>query len=101
MVKRSKLQKLTSDFENLKMHEHETIYEFNSRILTMVNGFFALRKPIFKEEICRKILKYVHPRYYPKILAIEEYADMSTMTRGLLIEKLIVYETSYLNLNFK
>ena len=46
IVKRSKLYKLTSDFENLKMHEHETISEFNSRSLAMVNDFFALGKPI-------------------------------------------------------
>ena len=44
-----KLQKFTYDFENLKMHEHETISEFNSRILPMVNDFFALGKPIYEE----------------------------------------------------
>ena len=66
----------------------------------MVNDFFVLEKPISKEEICRKILRYVHP-YHLKILAIEEYADMSAMTRGSLIGKLMVYKTSYLNLNHK
>ncbi|KAH9671430.1 hypothetical protein KPL70_017375 [Citrus sinensis] len=39
--------------------------------------------------------------YYPKILAIEEYADMSAMIRGSLIGKLMVYETNYLNLDPK
>ena len=67
----------------------------------MVNDFFALGKPISKEEICRKILRFVHPRYHPKILAIKKYVDMSAMTRGSLIGKLMVYETNYLNLNFK
>ena len=60
--------------------------EFNSRILAMVNDFFALEKPISEEEICRKILRSIHPRYHPKIFAIEEYVDMSTMTRGSLNE---------------
>ena len=41
----------------------------------MVNDFFALGKL--------------------KILAIEEYADMSVMTRSSLIGKLMVYETNY------
>ena len=63
------------------MHEHETIFEFNSRILPIGNYFYALGKPISEEEICRKILKFVHLRYYPEILAIEEYVDMSAMTR--------------------
>ena len=54
-VKHSKLQKLTYDFENLKMHEYESIYEFNSRIIPMVNDFFAFQKPISEEEICTKI----------------------------------------------
>ena len=83
------------------MHEHETISEFNYRILTMVNDFFALGKPISEEEICRKNLRSAHPRYHPKILAIEEYTDISIVTRGSLIRKLMVYETNYLNLNFK
>ena len=83
------------------MHEHETISEFNSRILAMVNDFFTLGKPISEEEICRKILRSANPRYHLKILAIEEYADMSAMIRGSLIGKLMAYETMYLNLNFE
>ena len=54
---------------------------------SMVNDFFAIGKPIFEEEIYRKILRSVNPRYHPKILAIEEYANMSTMTKGSLIGK--------------
>ena len=83
------------------MHKHETISEFNSRILAMVNDFFAFGKLIFEEQICRKILRFVHPRYQPKILAIEKYVDMSIMNRGSFIGKLMVYETNYLNLNPK
>ena len=82
------------------MHEHETISEFNFRILAMVNDFFTFGKPIFEEEIYWKILRFAHPRYHLKILAIEEYADMSTMTRSL-IGKSMVYKTNYLNLNSK
>ena len=75
------------------MHEHQTISKFNSRILTMVNDYLTFGKPISEEEICRKILRSAHPRYHLKILAIEEYDDMSTMTRDSLIGKLMVYET--------
>ena len=67
------------------MYEHETISKFNSRILVMLNDLFALGKPISEEEICRKILRSAYPRYHPKALAIEEYADMFTPTRGSLI----------------
>ena len=76
------------------MHEHETIYELNSRILSMVNDFFALGKLVSEEEICRRILKSAHLGYHPKILAIKEYADMSTMTMGSPIGKLMVNETN-------
>ena len=55
----------------------------------MVNDFFALGKPISEEEIYRKILKSAHPSYHPKILDIEEYVNMSAMTRGSLIGKLM------------
>ena len=54
MVKRSKLQKLTSDFENMKMHEHETIYEFISRILTMVNDFLLLDNLFLRKKFAKK-----------------------------------------------
>ena len=47
----------------------------------MDNNFFALGKPISEEEICRKILISTHSRYHSKILATEEYVDMSTITR--------------------
>ena len=83
------------------MSEHETISEFNSKILAMANHFFTFGKPISKEEIYNKILSSVHHRYHPKILAIEEYVDMSTITIGSLIGKSMVYETNYLNLNLK
>ena len=53
----------------------------------MVNDFFALGKLFFKEEIYGKILRSVNPRYHPKILVIEEYDDMSTMTRDSFIGK--------------
>ena len=67
----------------------------------MINDFFALGKPISEEDFCRKILRSAHPRYHLKISAIKKYTDMSTMTRGPFMGKLMVYKTNYLNLNPK
>ena len=36
------------------MHEHETISEFNSRILSMVNDFFALGKLVLRKKFVEK-----------------------------------------------
>jgi hypothetical protein len=38
-VKSSRLQLLNSKFENLKMMEEETIYDFNMNILDLANSF--------------------------------------------------------------
>jgi hypothetical protein len=40
----SKLQLLTTKFENLKMDEYETILEFNARLRDIDNTYFALGK---------------------------------------------------------
>ena len=53
-VKRSKLQKLTFDFENLKMHEHKTIYEFNCRILAWLIIFLLLENLFLRKKFVEK-----------------------------------------------
>ena len=45
-VKQSKLQKLYTSFETIKMEDDETFDEFNSKLNTIVNDTFTLGEPI-------------------------------------------------------
>ena len=53
-VKRSKLQKLTSNFENLKMHDHETISEFYLESLLWLMTFLLLENLFLKKKFVEK-----------------------------------------------
>ena len=53
----SKLQILTTRFENLRMLEDETISDFNSKLCDIANKAFALGQKISEEKIVRKVLR--------------------------------------------
>ncbi|KAK2451549.1 gag-protease polyprotein [Trifolium repens] len=71
-VRMSKLQLLTTKFENLRMDEDETISEFNSRLRDIVNSSFALGEKISEEKIARKILRSLPKRLNIKVTTIKE-----------------------------
>lgn len=55
-VKRSKLQLLMTEFENIKMNDQETFMEFYSRLNDICNSMWGLGEKISEARICRKIL---------------------------------------------
>ena len=54
-VKQSKLQKLYTAFETIKMEDDETFDEFNSKLNAIVNDTFTLGEPIPNNRIVKKI----------------------------------------------
>ncbi|XP_057434400.1 uncharacterized protein LOC130727312 [Lotus japonicus] len=56
-VRVSRLQLLTTQFENLKMKEEETVSEFHMKVRDMANASFALGEPMSEEKLVRKILR--------------------------------------------
>ncbi|CAM8978507.1 unnamed protein product [Rhodiola kirilowii] len=48
-IKISKMETVTSKFENLRMQEDETITDFNTRVLDISNEAFALGEPMTEE----------------------------------------------------
>ncbi|KAK2356863.1 gag-protease polyprotein [Trifolium repens] len=91
-VRMTKLQLLTTKFENLRMDEDETISEFNTRLRDIVNSSFALGEKISEEKIARKILRSLPKRFNIKVSAIEESQDLSTMKVDELIGSLQTFE---------
>ena len=70
-VKNSKLQRLTTSFEERRIDEDESFDEFYAKLKDNVNSAFNLREWILKPKIVRKILKSLPKRFYAKITTVE------------------------------
>ena len=56
-IKDSKLQRLTTSFEEIKMEEDESFDEFYAKLKDTVNSAINLGETIHKPKIVRKVLK--------------------------------------------
>ena len=75
-VKDSKLQRLTTSFEEIKMEEDESFDEFYAKLKDILNSAFNLRETTPKLKIVRKVLRSLPERFHAKITAIEESKDI-------------------------
>ena len=71
-VKDSKLQRLTTSFEEIKMKEDESFDAFYAKLKDIVNSAFNLGETISKPKIVRKVLRSLPERFHAKITAIQE-----------------------------
>ncbi|KAK2374735.1 gag-protease polyprotein [Trifolium repens] len=94
-VRMSKLQLLTSKFENLRMEDDKTISEFNTRVRDIANSCFALGEKIPEKKLAIKILRSLPNRFSMKVTAIEESQDLSTMKVDELIGSLQTFEMTF------
>ena len=76
-MREQKLQYLTTNFEALTMLEDESVAEFNVRIRDLDNESYSLGKPMIDEDLVRKTLRALSPRFKMKITAIEEHYNKS------------------------
>jgi ribosome-associated translation inhibitor RaiA len=90
----SKLQLLTTKFENLKMDEYETILEFNARLRDIENTYFALGEKTSEEKPARKILRSLPKGFDMKVTTIEEAQDLSSIKVYELIGSLQTFNMS-------
>ena len=91
-VKDSKLQRLTTSFEEIKMEEDESFDEFYAKLKDIVNSAFNLGETIPKPKIVRKVLKSLPERFHAKITAIEESKDIDKIPLTKLVGNLQMYE---------
>ena len=85
IVKKSKLQMLTTKFEELRMDEDEQFIDFYTKLQDLVNFKASLGDPLKSEVIVRKILRSLLEKFRPKVTAIEESKDIDK----LVVEELI------------
>ena len=91
-VKDSKLQKLTTSFEEIKMEEDESFNEFYAKLKVIVNSAFNLGETIPEPKIVRNVLKSLPERFHAKITAIEESKDIDKIPLIELVGNLQTYE---------
>ena len=75
-VKDSKLQRLTTSFEEIKMEEYESFDDFYVKLKDIVNLAFNLGETIPEPKIVKKVLRSLPEGFHAKITAIEESRDI-------------------------
>ena len=93
-MKNTKLQMLTTQFEELKMSEDESFDTIYSKLNEVVIGKLNLGKKTEDSKIVRKILWSLHESFYAKVTAIEESKDLDDIKVQELIGSLQTYELS-------
>ena len=92
VVKDSKLQRLTTSFEEIKMEEDESFDEFYAMLKDIVNSAFNLGETILEPKIVKKVLRSLPERFHAKIMAIEESKDIDKIPLTELVGNLQTYE---------
>ena len=91
-IKDSKLQRLTTSFEEIKMEEDESFDEFYAKLKDIVNSMFNLGETILEPKIVRKVLRSLPERFHAKITVIEESKDIENIPLMELVGNLQTYE---------
>lgn len=95
-VRMSRLQLLTTEFEDLRMNENESISNFNITMIDISNTSFALGEKMYEEKMARKIIRCLPKKFDMNATAIEESQDLS----NIKVEKLVGYlQTFEMDLN--
>ena len=87
-VENTKLQMLTTRFEELKMSEDESFDSFYSKLNEVVVSKFNLGEKIEDSKIVRKILRSLPKSFRVKVTAIEEGNDLDDIKVQELIGSL-------------
>ena len=93
-VKDTKLQMLTTRFEEVKMSEDESFDPFYSKLNEVVIGKFNLGEKTEDSKIVRKVLQSLPKSFRAKVTAIEESKDLDDIKVQELIGSLQTYELS-------
>ena len=91
-IKNSKLQRLTTSFEEIRMDKDESFDEFYAKLKDIMNSAFNLGEQISEPKIVRKILRSLLERFHAKITAIKESKDLDSIPLIELIGNLQPYE---------
>ena len=92
VIKDSKLQRLTTSFEEIKMEDDESFDDFYTKLKDVLNSTFNLGEQIPEPKIVRKVLRSLFERFHAKITTIEESKDIDKILLMELVGNLQTYE---------
>jgi len=75
-VKREKLQTLRIQYENLRMHNNESVANYFLRVDEIVNCMKKLGEEIKEAVVVEKVLRSLSPKFESKVSAIEEKENL-------------------------
>ena len=96
-VKDTKLQMLTTWFEELRMSEDESFDSFYSKLNEVVIDKFNLGEKMEDSKVVRKILRSLPESFRVKVTTIEERKDLDEIKVQELIGSFQTYELSLSN----
>ncbi|XP_015057420.1 uncharacterized protein LOC107003608 [Solanum pennellii] len=91
-VKESKIDMLTSLYENFKVKEGETIHKMFTKLSSITNELRSLGEPITMSKKVRKVLRILPKSWESKVDAISEAKDLKVLTMDALIGNLKTHE---------
>ncbi|XP_024009962.1 uncharacterized protein LOC112085161 [Eutrema salsugineum] len=84
-VKRSRLDHLASQFENLRMEKDESITSFTTKISTLANEAFVLGKKYKDKKLVKKLLRCLPPKYAAQKTVVKYSMDSDDMKFDTLV----------------
>ncbi|XP_057444033.1 uncharacterized protein LOC130736205 [Lotus japonicus] len=91
-VRQAKVSLLVAEYKTFKMKESESIDDMFGRFQTIVNGLRNLDRKYENVDQITKILRCLPRRWRPKVTAIQEAKDLSTLRLEDLLGSLKVHE---------
>ncbi|XP_057445862.1 uncharacterized protein LOC130738000 [Lotus japonicus] len=91
-VRQAKVSILVAEYETFKMKESESIDDMFGRFQTIVNGLRNLDRKYENVDQITKILRCLPRRWRPKVTAIQEAKDLSTLRLEDLLGSLKVHQ---------
>ena len=98
-VKRARKHTLIQECEMFRMFKGETIVKVQKRFTHIINHLMSLDKTFEKEELNIKILKCLDRARQPKVTAISESKDLTSLSMASLFGKLREHELEMNRLN--
>ncbi|GAV83978.1 DUF4219 domain-containing protein/UBN2 domain-containing protein [Cephalotus follicularis] len=87
-----RLLNLRRDYENLKMKGSETVKDYISKLLEVVNQMRIYGEKLTDQKLVEKVLISLPDKYDSKVSAIEESKDLTKLTLNELLGSLHIHE---------
>ena len=92
-VKNVKLQNLIRDFENLKMNNSETVDNFMTQVMSVVNQLRQYGEYFQDQRVIEKLLRCFPNKFEAVVVPIEEFKNLSQMHIDELTGSLLSHES--------